>query len=437
MLEGSPNPARGTGCVLVLVAALALAWGAAFHARTVLAFGLAETSLLALLFVYPRIVARALSVARTMHPRAFEDDQVDVTFAFENRSRLPIFHPEVEDWFVPDKEPRRRAPLPGLLPGRTRALAKYRASCFGKRGSYRIGPAFARVACPLGLFPRDVRLEETVGERRSRSELVVFPRAVPLPPLPASGRSFPFSSSATSRQAGPSAEVLSVREYRAGDSLQRVHWPTSARQGKLAVLELELAHTRDVTIFVDLDRRTLRGLGRRSTLEYSVRIAASAAAAYLAQGDRVGLFASGREPLVVPPAAGEAHLAFLLERLAHLRLEGETDFERVLADHAGALSPGSTAFVVFASADCEPRARAAAVAALRARGCSVVAVLLDERTFLAVFEEQLKRPDERIELSEASLALVLEGALVFAVSQGDDLAERFLHPFGGLTRPRR
>lgn len=428
-LEGSPNPARGTGCVLVLVALVALAWGTTFHARVVIAFGLAETALLVLLAVYPRLVARRVAVARSMHGRAFEDDAVEVTFAVENGSRLPVVHLEVEDWFIPDKEPRKRTPLPGLLPGRSRAVARYKGSCYGKRGSYRIGPAYARVACPLGLFPKDVRLEGT-------APLVVYPRAVALPPLPSTGRAFPFSASATSRTAGHSAEVLSVREYRPGDALRHIHWPTSARQGKLAVLELELAQTRDVTIFVDLDRRTLRGLGRRSTLEYSVRIAASAAAAYLAQGDRVGLVAESKEPLLVPPARGEAHLALLLEKLALLRLEGERPLERVLLDHAASLSPGSTAFVVFPTSDVEPRARATAVAALRSRGCSVVAVLLDERSFLAVYDAQVKRADERVELSAASLALVLEGATVFAVSQGDDLGERFLEPFAGLMRAR-
>jgi hypothetical protein len=72
----------------VLAAALALAWGTAYHARTVLAFGLAESGLLFLLWLYPRLVAPGVRATRTMSGRAFEDDTLDVRFAFENRSIL-------------------------------------------------------------------------------------------------------------------------------------------------------------------------------------------------------------------------------------------------------------------------------------------------------------------------------------------------------------
>ncbi|MBI3723922.1 DUF58 domain-containing protein [bacterium] len=428
-LEGSPSAARGTARVLVSLAALAIVWGAALQVRIVLACGIAQACVLVLLWIYPRIAARSVFVTRRMTSRAFEDDDVEVTFGVENRGFLPLVHPEVEDFFVPDKEPRRRTPLPAFLPGRTRALARYQGSCSAKRGTYAIGPAHARVACPLGLFPKDVSLRET-------APLLVYPRAVPLPALPAAGQGIPWASSATSRVAGHSTEALSVREYRPGDSLRRVHWPTTARRGKLAVLELELEHARDVTIFLDLDRRTLRGLGRRSTLETSVRIAASAAASYLQQGDRVRLMAHGKELVLVPPGSGERHLALVLEELAHVKPEGELPLEDFLERSAPSLPPGSTAFVIFSSADQEVKKRTESVAALHARGCSVVAVLLAERTFLAVFKEQQKSRDEIVELPVAADALAGEGALVYVVPQVEDLGARFVHPYGGVWRRR-
>src|SRR5579871_3660717 len=343
MLEGSPHAARGTTRALVALAALSLAWGHGLQVRSVLALGIAQAAVLAVLWIYPRIAARGVSVTRRMTSRAFEDDEVEVTFGVENRGLLPLIHPEVEDFFVPDKEPRRRTPLPAILRGRTRALVRYRGICTGKRGTYEIGPAHARVACPLGLFPRDVRLRETAS-------LIIYPRALPLPTLPAAGQGIPWATSATSRVSGQSTDALSVREYRPGDSLRRVHWPTTARRGRLAVLELELEHARDVTNFLDLDRRTLRGLGRRSTLETSVRIAASAAATYLQQGDRVSLVAHGKEPVLVPPGSGERHLALILEELAHVRPDGELALEELLEKHAAGVPPGSTAFVIFSSA---------------------------------------------------------------------------------------
>jgi uncharacterized protein (DUF58 family) len=422
-LEGSSNPASGTRRVLATLAGLALLWGAVFHVRTVLAFGIAQALVLVLLALISRLSARGVRATRRMSARAFEDDEVEVSFGLENRGLLPLVFPEVEDCFTPDQELFRRAPLPFWVGRRTRAVGRYRGSCHGKRGDYTIGPARVRVADPLGLYPRDVILDE-------RTQLIVYPRTVALAALPAGGRGLPLSASATSRSSGQSAEALSVREYRPGDPLRRIHWPTTARRGKLAVLELELEHARDVAIFLDLDRRTLRGLGRRSTLEYSVRIAASAAATYLRRGDRVRLYAHGAKPVFVPAGTGERHLALVLEALAHVKPDGDTTLEKLLETSAGELPPGGTAFVILPAADQEVAARTAAIAALRARGCHVVCVLLDERSFLAIWKEQHRPPAERVDLPRAADALLLEGAQVYVVSQGDDLARSFLAPYG-------
>jgi uncharacterized protein (DUF58 family) len=435
-LEGTKNAARGTRRVLILLATLAIVWGVAFRARTLLAFGIAQATLLVALGVYPRLAALRLGVTRRMPPRAFEEEEVTVRFGLENRGVLPFVFAEVEDFFAPDQEVFRRAPLPPVVAPKTRAVGLYRASCFGKRGAYTIGPARLRLADPFGLFLRDIVLDEP-------TPFVVYPRTRELPALPPGGAGRPLAATALARKAGQSAEALSVREYRPGDPLRRIHWPTTARRGKLAVLELELEHARDVAIFIDLDRRTLRGLGRRSTLEHSVRIAASAAATYLGRGDRVRLLAQGSKTVFVPPGAGERHLALLLDELARVRPDGEETIESLVARSAGELRPGSTAFIVLATADDTgtrekemllTRERTAMIAALRGRGCEVVCVLLDEPTFLAIYREQQKGVTQRTAVPRVADALVREGALVYVVAQGDDLAERFLHPFGGHRR---
>jgi uncharacterized protein (DUF58 family) len=435
-LEGTKNAARGTRRVLIVITALALSWGVAFRVRTLLALGIAQSSLLLVLALYPRLAARRLGVVRHMPARAFEEEEVSVRFGLENRGSLPFVFAEVEDCFAPDQDIFRRAPLPPVVGPRTRAVGLYRASCFGKRGAYSIGPARLRIADPFGLFVRDVVLDEP-------TPFVVYPRTAELPALPPGGSGRPLGATALARKAGQSAEALSVREYRPGDPLRRIHWPTTARRGKLAVLELELEQARDVAIFIDLDRRTLRGLGRRSTLEHSVRIAAAAAATYLARGDRVRLLAQGKQPAFAPPGAGERHLALVLDELARVRPDGEETIESLVARSAGELHPGSTAFIVLATADDSgtrekrdllTRERTAMIAALRARGCEVVCVLLDEPTFLPIYREQQRGPGQRTAVPRVADALVREGALVYVVAQGDDLAERFLHPFRG---PRR
>ena len=58
-----------------------------------------------------------------------------------------------------------------------------------------------------------------------------MPTVVPLPPLPAAGSGVPFPSGrVTARLAGASPIPLGVREYRPGDALRRIHWPSTARR---------------------------------------------------------------------------------------------------------------------------------------------------------------------------------------------------------------
>lgn len=83
--------------------------------------------------------------------------------------------------------------------------------------------------------------------------IVVLPRArhvpVPAPPL---AEPAPNGDGPTLRRAGQAGTVRSVRPYVPGDPRQRVHWPTSARTGRLAVRELDQPARAAVRLAVDL-----------------------------------------------------------------------------------------------------------------------------------------------------------------------------------------
>ena len=96
------------------------------------------------------------------------------------------------------------------------------------RGKYEIGPLRVRIGDPFGL----VELHRTFTKTAS---LVVIPATEPLPVIQLHGawtgtgdnRPRPFSS-------GGAADVT-VRDYRVGDDLRRVHWRSTARVGSLMV----------------------------------------------------------------------------------------------------------------------------------------------------------------------------------------------------------
>ena len=150
------------------------------------------------------------------------------------------------------------------------------------RGKFRLGPMTVRVADSFGL----VELDRTFS---STSDLVVTPKVVPLPPVPITGV---WTGSGDNRPrdfAGGSAEDVTVREYRRGDDLRRVHWRSSAHTGELMVRREEQPWQSRATLFLDNRRHAHRGAGPASSLEYAVTAAASLAMHLTQRGFRVRL----------------------------------------------------------------------------------------------------------------------------------------------------
>jgi uncharacterized protein (DUF58 family) len=118
-----------------------------------------------------------------------------------------------------------RALLPRLNRGE-RGLRTYRLPT-SKRGVYNIGPVEIPRADPFGLC----RTVQTMGEAQRIS---VHPRLLPMHALPVgTSRNLEGPSSDASPQGTVTFHRL--REYIVGDDLRMVHWPSTARAGKLVV----------------------------------------------------------------------------------------------------------------------------------------------------------------------------------------------------------
>lgn len=413
---------RGLVLGALAVGLLAVAWGVGLGVRPALAYGVAQLAVLLALWLYPRLALARVSVRRDQPGSACEEELVRVRFRVSNASPLPLLCPEVVDRFVPDKVPLRHARVFPWLPGWSQVDVQYDGRCFTRRGEFAIGPAAVHLRCPLGLFGAS----REVG---APAPLVVYPAIEPLPPtLPQSGTSrAPSAHGGGLREAGEGGLPLGVREYRPGDALRRVHWPTTARRGRLSILEHERQVARGVAVFLDLSRATLRGLGRQSTLEVAVRLAAAVSAAYLTQGDRVALHGQGTEPVHVPAAGGRAQLARVLEALARVRPEGELPLAELVRARAADLDAGQLVWLIVADLERDAGPCVDVLAALRARGCRAVAALLDP----AAFPRLWGAPQRELELAVAADMFLAEGATVYAVRPGEALAEALAAPYAG------
>jgi uncharacterized protein (DUF58 family) len=168
-----------------------------------------------------------------------------------------------------------------------------------------------RVGDPFGLVELGRAFQTTV-------DLTVTPRTVPLPTIPLSGAWTGSGDNRPRAFASGSAEDVTVREYRQGDDLRRVHWRSTARTGELMVRREEQPWQSRATLFVDNRVRAHRGQGIASSLEAAVSIAASIAVHLSHRGFMVRLVtADGEDPSTAWHDRGSTqNTAPLLEALA-------------------------------------------------------------------------------------------------------------------------
>ena len=271
---------------------------------------------LALPLVTALVLARSryrLALVRTVAPPLVAAGQpARVTLSLSNEGRTPSGVLLLEDRVPYVLGTRPRFVLEGIGHGWRRQVTYQVRS--DVRGRFEVGPMSVRVSDPFGLV-------ELGRAFRTTSALTVTPRTVALPVIPLGGAESGSGENRPRAFATGSAEDVTVRDYRRGDDLRRVHWPSSARTGELMVRREEQPWHSRATVFVDNRADAHRGQGIASSLEAAVSAAASVAVHLTRRGFAVRLVTAAGEDRAHGwhERGGEASTAPLLESLAVLR----------------------------------------------------------------------------------------------------------------------
>lgn len=139
------------------------------------------------------------------------------------------------------------------------------------RGHFEVGPLSIRVSDPFGMI-------ELVRTFTATTRLVVTPQVHRLPVLAATSESNGSGDRRPRAFTVGSAEDVTVRDYRRGDDLRRVHWRSTARTGELMVRREEQPWQSRATVLLDGRMLAHEGSsGPGSSLEWAVSAAASVA----------------------------------------------------------------------------------------------------------------------------------------------------------------
>jgi uncharacterized protein (DUF58 family) len=256
---------------VAVVGAATVALGLASGERDLVAVGAALLAALALGLA--RVARRPrLVVARPGPDRVGEGETVELHLTVSNRG-----HRRSPALVVHDHLARTPLPvaLPALAPGADHTVTHRLRS--PARGRHPLGPVQLVRTDGLGL----VRATRDLG---GGTALWVHPRMHTLrpPPMPWD----PVTGRADGR-AGPGGVTFHrLRDYRPGDDVRHIHWPSSARAGGLLVRDTVVPAEPGVVVVLDTATSAYDGGDR---FEHAVRVAASLLAAGAGAGHPVRL----------------------------------------------------------------------------------------------------------------------------------------------------
>ncbi|MBV6396173.1 MAG: hypothetical protein HFACDABA_01766 [Anaerolineales bacterium] len=311
-----------------------------------------------------------LDVTRRLSAERIAPHQtVTVTLSVTNRGE------EMDEMLVEDVLPEgmtvadgSNRHLTGLARGETRTWT-YTISA--PRGAYGFESIQIEARDGLGLLSRSqtfaapMQLAVLPPVLRLRNALV-RPRATRV-----------YAGTIPARVGGAGVDFFGVRDYQPGDSPRRINWHVSARQREeIYSNEFEQERVADIGIILDGRDRTNIFSGH-SLFEHSVQACAALAAAFLTQGNRVGLLLYGQYLHWTLPGYGKFQREKILHALASARHGGSDVFSN-LAHLPAQLFPINSQ-IVFVS----PLANEdlGVLVQLRARGYQVLVVSPDPVSF--------------------------------------------------------
>jgi len=332
---------------------------------------------------------------------------------------------EVEIEVIVERDAVRALPLPAAVAsdgaGRLGAHEVELRPCRrGYTGSYRLRglprgrhcfAALRLTLCdPFGLAASELTLAEPEA-------LVVYPRLAELERCVVAGGSLEHGRRLLLRRVA-GFELHGVREHERGESLRRVHWPSTAHRGQLMVKELEDSPRDEVAVLLDGDAAAVAGRPPDSSFDAAVRAAGSLVLSQARRGRRCLLVVNSarRETQAVSSEGADWRQA--LELLATAEPDATSPVGHILAPGAGP-ALRSRELVVVTS-----RLEPVLVERLLERALSHRPVAL-VHVDAASFAGRPGRPEP------ALLRLQAAGVPVAVVRRGDDLTAAL----GGQGRP--
>jgi len=238
----------------------------------------------------------------------------------------------------------------------------------------RMEPAQRGVLRLAGLavtWPEPLGLVNGVTRIPLPQSVTILPRRYPVPAYALPGiRRYQTGGVSLTSSVGDSEEFISLRDYRPGDPLRRIHWKSWARLRKPVVKEFRDEYFVRHALVLD----TFQAAAHSDAFEEAVSVAASFACTVQSQESLLDLMFVGPEFYCFTAGRGVGHLERILEVLATVRPCQDRPFDILTGSVLARSSGMSGCICVFLNYD---EARQGFVRQLRAAGLPLMVLVID------------------------------------------------------------
>lgn len=254
-------------------------------------------------------------------------DEGECLIIVKCESNLPLHYIEVTGSAYPES----RVPYSGDLVSVTsdeNAWIRLKIR-FNSRGIYDLGSVHLRSYDLFRIMRYDLNLDCDI-------KVKVYPKIHTLPSISAGGKDIYQEALSQNSSIEDVYTIRNVRKYRPGDSLKRVHWKVSAKQGELFVKESDNISGEEFTLFLDMNKHNY-SLDDSGVIEEKMVELCASIVKYLQQrGINARVLLNSLHPQNLSVDTALSFESFM-EHMLGQRSDGMNDFPSFIYEHLQSL----------------------------------------------------------------------------------------------------
>lgn len=307
-------------------------------------------------YIWARLSLHGIHLVRLLREYRVEVGQyVLETIEVQNESIFPKIWVEIQDQSKIENSISSRVLT---IIGRKRVNSYSAFTIAAERGIFDLGPTSIRSGDIFGLFTNEMLVPAS-------SRILITPMIISLMHLDEAHGILQGGKPIRRKSQETTVYSSTIRAYQQGDSLKRVHWPSTVRLGQYMVKEYDHDPQTEVAIFINAKKSTLWYSGKRdkmdipwilgnkpeikiskNSIDYISTIACSIANYHLEHGKVVSAFTNDNTWSYLSPDRGYRQINKLLENLAILQGNGEADLGGFVSTQSQTITRGSQVWII-------------------------------------------------------------------------------------------